>query len=145
MIVYSFRDTFEKFSIGNYSKIFIYNYDKTLLEEFHFFYFNCKFSKIKPKHLFKELVYIFIIVDKNKEFNNALFANIDNGANINSCISIGTYKNKSFTSQYTFIAPFFNFYLNNMHFDSKIDISYIKKLFLPFQEIVNSQKLLLNL
>ena len=145
MVVYSFRDTFEKFSIGNYSKIFIYNYDKTLLEKFHFFYFNCRFSKIKPKHLFEKIVYIFIIVDKNKKINNALFANIDNGDNINSCISIGTYKNESFTSQYTFIAPFFKLYLNNMKFDSEIDISYIQKLFIPFQEIVNSQKLLLNL
>jgi len=142
MFTYKFINTNKKFSFGSLAHILIYNADKTLINEFQYYYYFSEFSKIKPKHCSDEITYMIILTDQIT--NTALFTDLYK-TNFDLCASIGLYNNFSFISKYTFIYQYFNDYIVNMEFKNNFDKSLIIKLFKPFQEICNSQRLLINL
>lgn len=142
MFTYKFINTNKKLSFGAPAHILIYNQDKTLIDKFHFYYYFSEFSKIKPKRCCDEIVYMIVLTDQAT--NIALFTDIYK-TNFDLCASIGLYHNFSFISKYTFIYRYFNDYITNMTFEDNIDKDLVLNLFKPFQEICNSQKLLVNL
>ena len=118
MFTYKFIDTNKKFSFGSLAHILIYNTDKTLINEFQYYYYFSEFSKIKPKRCSDEIIYMIILTDQTT--NIALFTDIYK-TNFNLCASIGLYYNFSFISKYTFIYQYFNDYIANMTFEDNFD------------------------
>lgn len=142
MFTYEFINTNKQFSFGSLAHILIYNQDKVLIDKFLFYYYFSEFSQIKPKRCYDETTYMIVLTDQIT--NIALFTDIYK-TNFNLCASIGLYKDFSFISKYTFIYQYFYDYVNNMTFEDNLDKTLILNLFKPFQEICDSQKLLIAL